>query len=91
MREAARILRRLTESGALLAIGVDLDKAVVVRNRPDGKTVRTAVVDHRIARAFVRRGWVTCTGIDKVFRCIITDSGRAALRRLLSDHKECAG
>ena len=33
-REAARVLRRMTEPGACLAIAKDMEKAVVVRGRP---------------------------------------------------------
>ncbi|MDG1169943.1 MAG: helix-turn-helix domain containing protein, partial [Sulfitobacter sp.] len=33
-REAMRVLRRLREAGAVLAVAPDLDKAVVVRDMP---------------------------------------------------------
>ena len=50
-REARRILRRLCETGAVLAIAADMEKAVVVRDGPDGATTRTGVVDRPVAQA----------------------------------------
>jgi hypothetical protein len=49
-REARRILRRLCETGSVLALAPDLGKAVVLRNRGDENAapVRTAVVDRDI-------------------------------------------
>ena len=43
-REARRILRRLCETGAVLAVAADMEKAVVVRDGADGSSTRTAVV-----------------------------------------------
>ena len=51
--EARRILRRLGEPQACLAIAPGMEKAVVVRELPDGRTIRTAVVDREVAEAFV--------------------------------------
>ncbi len=49
--ESLRILRRLVETGAVLAVGRDMDTAVVVRDEPDGSTTRSAVVDRAVAQA----------------------------------------
>jgi IS30 family transposase len=35
-REGRRVLRRLTEPGALMAIAPEMDKAVILRELPDG-------------------------------------------------------
>ena len=83
-REARRILRRLGETGAILAVAHELDKAVVVRNLPNGKNARTAVVQREIAEAMALKDWIKCTKSGKIAQYEITSSGRAALKRLLS-------
>ncbi len=59
-REARRILRRLCETDAVLAVAQDMDKAVVLRPAPDGTQTRTAVVDRKVALAFAVKDWITC-------------------------------
>ena len=44
-REAPRMLRRLNEQGASLAIARDMEKAVIVKDAGDGQTLKTAVLD----------------------------------------------
>ncbi|MBD3765750.1 MAG: helix-turn-helix domain-containing protein [Rhodobacterales bacterium] len=81
-REGARILRRLMEPGAVLAIAPDMDKAAVLREFPDGRTLRTAVVDRAVAQAFALKDWIACRQPGRVARYAITATGRAALRRM---------
>ncbi len=83
-REARRILRRLIEPGACLAIAKDMEKAVVVREGADGRTVRTAVVDREIAEAMALKDWIGCQVQGRVTRYTITPVGRSALKRLLA-------
>ncbi|KMW56852.1 Glutamate synthase [NADPH] large chain [Candidatus Rhodobacter oscarellae] len=85
--EARRILRRLCEPEACLAIAPKMEKAVVVRELPDGRTIRTAVLDRAIAEAFVVKDWIELSGNGKVTRYGISSAGRAALKRLLSEHE----
>ena len=59
-REGLRILRRLSEPGASLAIATDMEKAVVMRAFPDGRCARLAVVDRVVAQAFVLQDWISC-------------------------------
>lgn len=86
-REARRILRRLCETGAVLALAPELGKAVVLRTRSggDGAPVRTAVVDRDIAQAFALKDWISCSATGKVTRYAITTAGRAALKRYLAE------
>ncbi|MEL6206956.1 MAG: DUF6456 domain-containing protein [Pseudomonadota bacterium] len=84
-REARRVLRRLAEPGAFLAVAPDLDKAAVLRESGQGGSTRTAVVDRTIAQAFALKEWILCDKPGKVARYRITPAGRAALKRLLSD------
>jgi hypothetical protein len=84
-REARRILRRLSEPGACLAVAKDMEKAVVVRDVGAGQTVRTAVMDRPVAEAMALKDWISCDAPGRISRYRITQAGRAALKRLLSD------
>ncbi|MRX50124.1 helix-turn-helix domain-containing protein [Paracoccus sp. S-4012] len=76
--ELRRILRRLAESGAELAVADGMEKAIVTR---DG--IRTAVLDHRLAERLALDGWVMLTQPGRINRYAITASGREALRAML--------
>ncbi|MCU0908528.1 MAG: helix-turn-helix domain-containing protein [Rhodobacteraceae bacterium] len=82
LREGRRILRRLVEPGACLAVAPDMEKAVVVRDMPDGSTARLAVLDRAVAQAMALKDWITCRTPGRVLRYGITASGRAALKRM---------
>ena len=60
VREGMRVLRRLAEPNAVMAIAPDLDKAVVIRDLPGGKSLRTAVLERAVAHAFALKDWVAC-------------------------------
>jgi DNA-binding PadR family transcriptional regulator len=85
LREGMRVLRRLAEPGAVMAIAPDLDKAVVIRDLPDGKSLRTAVLERSVAHAFALKDWVTCRKPGRVSTYEITSAGRAALKRMVDD------
>ncbi|WP_093359287.1 DUF6456 domain-containing protein [Tropicimonas isoalkanivorans] len=91
LREARRILRRLSESGAVLAVAPEMDKAAVLREMPDGRTTRTAVVDRPVAQAFALKEWIASRSSGRVTSYTITAAGRAALKRLLSEEGAGAG
>lgn len=80
--EALRILRRLAEPGAVLAVAKDMERAVVLREGA-GESVRLAVLDRPVAEAFALREWIACQQVGRVSRYEITNAGRAALRALL--------
>jgi hypothetical protein len=82
-REARRILRRLIEPGAVLVLGADFDRAVVLREWPGGAAIRTGALDRAVAQAFALKDWIVCRGTGRVARYAITAAGRAALRRLV--------
>jgi hypothetical protein len=86
-REARRVLRRLNEPGACLAIAQDMEKAVVVRDSADGRTVRTAVLDREIAEAMALKDWIRCQTQGRIARYRITQAGRAALKRLIAEEE----
>ncbi|MDR5653243.1 DUF6456 domain-containing protein [Xinfangfangia sp. LG-4] len=84
-QEARRVLRRLSEPGAMIAIAPDMEKAVVLREFPDGRSARTAVLDRGVAQAFAIKDWIACRKRGRVAAYEITAAGRAALRRLLEE------
>lgn len=84
-REALRILRRLCESGSVLAVAEDMDKAVVVRDTGEGGATRTAVVDCSIAQALALQDWISCDNPGRISRYRISTSGRSALSQLVAD------
>ena len=86
-REGRRVLRRLCETGAVLIVGADLDRAVVMRTLPGGQTARTAIVDREIAQAMALKDWISCTKKSKISQYEITKAGRLALKRLLAEQE----
>lgn len=86
-REARRILRRLTETGAVLAVVPDMEKAVVVRDTASGTTQRTAVVDTCVAQAMALKEWIVCKTPGRIARYHVTAAGRAELTRLLAQEE----
>lgn len=83
--EARRVLRRLAEPGAVLAVAAEMDKAVVVREDNAGAATRTAVVDSAVAQAMALKQWIACDMPGRVSRYRITGTGRAALAGLLAE------
>jgi hypothetical protein len=86
-REARRILRRLCEKGAFLAVAPTMEKAVVLREVVPGKQNRIAVVDRDVAHAFALQEWIACDRQGKIACYSITAVGRAALKRLLTEER----
>lgn len=83
--EGARVLRRLCEGNAVLAVARDMEMAVVVRDRPDGGTLRTAVINIEMAQALALREWISCSDHSaRVAKYNITALGRSELKRLLA-------
>lgn len=84
-REARRILRRLSESRAFLAVAPEAELAVVFRETVPGLRPRqTATVPREVAREFALRDWIVCRRQGKVACYEITGAGRAALERMLA-------
>jgi hypothetical protein len=86
-REARRILRRLCEKGAFLAVAPNMEKAVVLREVVPGKQNRIAVVERDVAHAFALQEWIACERAGKIAIYTITQVGRAALKRLLTEER----
>ena len=84
-REAPRVLRRLNEPGACLAIAQDMENAVVVRDMPDGQSLRTAVVPRPLAEAMALKDWMEGSGTGRIAGYRISSTGRSALKRFLAE------
>lgn len=82
--EARRVLRRMCENGAFLAVSVEMEKAVVVRDGGQGLPTRTAVVDREIAEALALKGWIASNRPGRIARYHITAAGREALNGILA-------
>ena len=85
--EDLRILRKLCESGAVLALGQGMDMGVIMRGSHDATPQRTAIVKSHFVQRLAQKQWVLCERAGKITRCHITAAGRAALWQLLA-HKE---
>lgn len=88
-RHATRVLRRLCETGAVLAVAAEMDKAVVVRETAAGAN-RTAVADRDVAEAMALNAWIQCDSSGRVSRYRITSAGRAMLAQFLAEQENAA-
>ncbi|MGB5864848.1 MAG: DUF6456 domain-containing protein [Sulfitobacter sp.] len=79
-----RVLRRLCETGAVLAVAKDMEKAVIVRDCVTGENARTGVVDRAIAEAMALKGWIAAPSSGRITRYQITAAGRAALADMMA-------
>jgi len=85
-REGRRVLRRMAEPGAVMAIAPDMDKAAVLRAASDGRMVQTAVLERGVAQAFALKDWIAIHKTQgRLTTYEITAPGRAALRRLVEE------
>lgn len=84
-REAPRLLRRLNETGACLAIARDMENGVIVRDGPDGQSLRTAVLERSVAEAMALKDWIALASEGRITRYRITSAGRLALKRFLAE------
>jgi len=90
--DGLRVLRRLCETGAVLAVAADMEKAVIVRDGTDGGNTRTGVVDRGIAEAMALKGWISAPDGGRIARYQITAAGRSALADLMArDESALAG
>ncbi|MGJ8583253.1 MAG: DUF6456 domain-containing protein [Marinosulfonomonas sp.] len=89
-RESKRILRRLCEPAACLAVASEMEKAVVVRETTDGRTIRTAITDRPVVHAMALNDWIASAAGGRISRYQITPAGRGALKRMLDEDQSNA-
>lgn len=91
-QESKHVLRRLAEQGAVLAAARDMETAVIVRQTAEGEQLRTALVGRDIAQALALQDWIACADPEgRILRYVITNAGRAELRRLTAQDENRAG
>ncbi|WP_300057857.1 DUF6456 domain-containing protein [uncultured Roseobacter sp.] len=83
--EGVRVLRRLCETGAVLAVAAEMEKAVIVRDGAGGQATRTGVVSRQVAEAMALKDWISAQTTGKITRYTITPAGRAALESMLDE------
>lgn len=83
-QDAMRVLRRLAEPTACLALAEGMENAVVAREVDGGPAVRTAVISRVVAEGMAMKDWIEGSGAGKILRYKITSTGRTALRELLA-------
>lgn len=88
--QAMRVLRRLSESGAVLAVAEGLDNAIVMRGSDDGTGTRTAVVASSVTQAMALCDWIAVSAPGKVSRYRITAAGRVALSQIIAQSENRA-
>lgn len=85
LREGKRVLRRLVEPGAVMAIAPDMEMAAVLRELPDGRSLRTAVLSRAVAQAITLKDWISLRKAGRISTYEISSVGRAALRRMVEE------
>lgn len=83
-RQMLRVLRRLAEPGAVMAVADGMEKAIITRD-----DIRTAILDRRLAQDLALRGWVGQSGRGgRIQRYVLLSSGRDALRQMLRSPRQ---
>lgn len=85
--EAVRVLRRLCETGAVLAVATEMEKAVIVRDGVAGAATRTGVVNRSFAEALALKDWISPKQNGKITRYTITPAGRSALENMMHESR----
>lgn len=81
-RQCVRILRRLCETGAVLAVAKGMETAVVMRETSGGATNKTAAVSAEFVSVLALNAWVECAKPGRISRYRITHAGRMKLAQL---------
>ena len=87
LKELRLVLRRLSETGAMLAVAKDMEVAVIMRDGADGEAQRTGTVSRPLAQAMALKEWIACDDPEKrIVRYRITSAGRTALKDMILAH-----
>jgi len=90
-KEARRILRRLCESHTFLLVSPEMKKAAVFKESVPGRRTKIAVVDREVAQVFALKDWIAGKSSGRVGIYKITNAGKSALKRLLSEERQSRG
>ncbi len=83
-KDMLRILRRLSERAAFMMMSLELPKAVVMRGTGKAQ-VRSAVLSRELGQKMLLKDWIECTRAGRFNKYVITNAGRAGLKRLVSE------
>lgn len=83
-QSALRLLRRLAETGAFLAIAPNMEKAAVMRALPGGRLMRIAVIEKSLAQVFAVKEWIAVKDQGKVTTYELTAAGKSELKARLA-------
>lgn len=86
--ESRLALRRMAETGSVMAVAAEMENAVIMRTPPGGEAARTAVVSREVAETLALRDLITCISQGRISRYEITAAGRAALKRDAETHDD---
>ncbi|MFD1882440.1 DUF6456 domain-containing protein [Paracoccus pacificus] len=73
-----RVLRRLAEPGAVMAVAANMDRAIVTRH-----DMRTAILDRSMAENLALQGLIVMQTPGRIARYVLTPAGRDRLRAML--------
>jgi len=90
-KEARRILRRLCEAHTFLLVSPEMNKAAVFKEAVPGRRTRIAVVDREVAQVFALKDWIEGQKAGRIGIYRITNAGKSALKRLLSEERTRRG
>lgn len=92
-QQTKRILTRLCETGAVLAVAEGMETAVVVREGQGGRANKTASLSAEFVAVLALNAWVECKTPGRISRYSITPAGRTKLADLteLAAHQSSAG
>ena len=90
-KEARRILRRLCEANTFLLVSPEMEKAAVFKESVPGRRTRIAVVERKVAQVFALKDWIEGKHSGRVGKYKITNAGKSALKRLLSEDRKRRG
>ncbi|MFQ6552194.1 DUF6456 domain-containing protein [Aestuariibius insulae] len=94
VQEEMTVLRTLCDSGAVLAVAREMEKAVVLKETAKGMTQRTAIVDRSVAESLALKDWIAVSGghdsAARVSRYQITPTGRQGYRKQLAEKENRA-
>lgn len=85
--DAVRSLTLLSYGGAVLAVGRDMPKAVILREV--GSEVHKTVIERSLAEILALRDWVSCFSSGRVYRYRLSKDGRSALAQLTAKAEAC--
>jgi len=84
--KAMQVLQHLSQAKSVLIVALDMPKAVVTCDDPEGVPQRVCVLDRCVAEVMALNDWISCRNRGRVASYVISPLGRSALRRYCAQH-----